>query len=314
MISLDEYRALLAGAGVIRRADRGRLLLGGTDRLSYLHGLLTQDVESLTAGQGRYAALLTAQGRMISDMRVFELGEKTIVDLEVSLAPFIHEHLDKFVITEDVVIEDATSKLAQIGIYGPEASRIVREATSDFSQNDPVVLHSDDLGVPGFDVIIATELAEAIMNSARQLGAIPVSHKTCDCARIEAGIPKFLVDMDTTTIPLEAGIEDRAISMTKGCYVGQEVIVRVLHRGGGRVAKKLVGVKLEGEVARGDKLTSGEREIGVITSAVVSPRFGPIALGYVHRDFVEAGTSLLAIHDEGKVSGNVTAVPFTSRN
>ena len=314
MISLDEYRALLAGADVIRRADRGRLLLSGTDRLSYLHGLLTQDVESLTAGQGRYAALLTAQGRMISDMRVFELGEKTLVDLDVSLAPSIHEHLDKFVITEDVVVEDATSRLAQIGIYGPEASRIAREATSDFAQNDPVVLHSDDLGVPGFDVIIATELAEAIMNAARQLGAIPVSQETCDCARIEAGIPKFLVDMDTTTIPLEAAIEDRAISMTKGCYVGQEVIVRVLHRGGGRVAKKLVGLKLEGEVARGDKVTSGEREIGVITSAVASPRFGPIALGYVHRDFVEAGTSVLAIHDGDKVSGSVTGLPFTPRD
>jgi tRNA-modifying protein YgfZ len=311
MISLDEYRALLAGAGVIRRADRGRLVLTGADRLSYLHGLLTNDVESLRAGQARYAALLTAQGRMISDMRVFELGEKTLIDLDGSLATSIHEHLDKFVITEEVAIEDGTSRLAQIGVYGPESSRIVSEATRMFSQHDPIVLPSEDLGVPGFDVVIATEEVDPIMDFAKQLGAIPVSYETCECLRVEAGVPKFLVDMDTTTIPLEAGIEGRAISMTKGCYVGQEVIVRVLHRGGGRVAKKLVGVRLEGEVARGDKVTSDEREIGVITSAVVSPRFGPIALGYVHRDFVDPGTLLLAIHDGGKVSGTVTAVPFT---
>ncbi len=311
MIPLDEYRALLAGAGVIRRADRGRLLLTGADRLSYLHGLLTNDVESLTEGQGRYAALLTPQGRMISDMRVFELGDRTLIDLDVSLAPAIHEHLDRFVITEDVVVEDATGRLAQIGVYGPEASRIIGEATRNLPQPPAIVLSSEDLGVQGFDVVIPAEHAAAIVDSAKQMGAVPVSDGTCECTRIEAGLPKFLVDMDTTTIPLEAGIEDRAISMTKGCYVGQEVIVRVLHRGGGRVAKKLVGLKLESEVARGDKVTSGEREIGLITSAVVSPRFGPIALGYVHRDFVEAGTSLVAIHDAGKVSGTVTAVPFT---
>jgi folate-binding protein YgfZ len=172
------------------------------------------------------------------------------------------------------------------------------------------VLVSDDLGVPGFDLLVPAERADDLERELDAAGAVPVSLDILDVTRIEAGVPKFLVDMDTTTIPLEAGIEDRAISLTKGCYVGQEVIIRVLHRGGGRVAKKLVGIRPRQEVARGDRVWSGDREIGVITSAVVSPRFGPIALGYVHRDFTSVATSVEVQTADGKVPASVTAVPF----
>lgn len=312
MISLDEYDALLAGAGVIRREDRGRLALGGSDRLSYLHGLLTNDIQSLARGEGRYAALLTPQGRMISDMRVFELGDRVLIDLDASLASSVREHLDKFVITEDVVVEDVTPALAQVGLYGPDSSRIAGDVTTTFLDPALVVLPSDDLGVPGFDLIVPSGRADALMQSLQRSGAAAVSREVLEVTRVEAGVPKFRVDMDTTTIPLEAGIEDRAISMTKGCYVGQEVIVRVLHRGGGRVAKKLVGLALDGEVAPGTKLSSGDREVGVITSAVVSPRFGSIALGYVHRDFVEPGTPLSAQIAQGSVQAHVAALPFSN--
>jgi folate-binding protein YgfZ len=312
MISLDEYHAVLAGAGVSPRDDRGRLVLRGQDRLSYLHGLLTNDIESLTAGHGCYAALLTAQGRMITDMRVFELGDRTLVDLDVSLAAAVRDHFDKFVITEDVVVADATATLGQIGIYGPEAERISGEAQRS-QAGDITLLPSDDLGVRGVDVIFPSRQADAVLDALKRQGAVPVSRETLEVTRVEAGIPKFLVDMDTTTIPLEAGIENRAISMTKGCYVGQEVIVRVLHRGGGRVAKKLVGLTLEKAAARGDRLASGDREIGVITSAVESPRFGPIALGYVHREFVEIGTDLLVRTNAGGVPARVAGLPFGAR-
>jgi tRNA-modifying protein YgfZ len=312
MISLDEYHALLAGAGVMRRDDRGRLVLRGADRLSYLHGLLTNDIESLRSGDSRYAALLTPQGRMIADMRIFELKDKTLIDLDVSLAGSIREHLDRFIITEDVVVEDATETLAQVAVYGPDALRIVNEARRAIPDESSFVVASNDLGVTGFEAIFPTGHVEPFVEAAKRLGAIPVSRDTGELTRVEAGIPRFLIDMDTTTIPLEAGIEDRAISMTKGCYVGQEVIVRVLHRGGGRVAKKLVGLKLEGEVARGDKVISGEREIGLITSSVISPRFGPIALGYVHRDFVDPATSVSVQTKGGERGGIVTGLPFTA--
>ena len=139
---------------------------------------------------------------------------------------------------------------------------------------------------------------------------MPVDAATADLVRIEAGIPRFLVDMTTETIPLEAGIEGRAISMTKGCYPGQEVIIRVLHRGGGRVAKKLVGVVFQDGTALpaiGEKVKSGDREIGALTSVVVSPRLSrPIALGYVHRDFVEPGTAVTV----GSSAAEIAALPF----
>lgn len=313
MISLDEYRALLAGAGVMRRDDRGRVVLRGADRLSYLHGLLTNDIESLRPGGWCYAALLTAQGRMMTDMRVFEQRDQTLIDLDVSLAPSIRDHFDRFIITEDVVVEDATATSAQVGVYGSDASRIVDEARKAIPGEPSFVVSSSDLGVEGLDVIGPAGYAEAFVEAAKRTGARPVSRDIGEITRVEAGIPRFLIDMDTSTIPLEAGIEDRAISMTKGCYVGQEVIVRVLHRGGGRVAKRLVGLRVEKAVARGNKISSGEREIGVITSAVDSPRFGPIALGYVHRDFVEIGTDLSVEAAEGEVPGRVAELPFVSR-
>ena len=141
-----------------------------------------------------------------------------------------------------------------------------------------------------------------------QAGAQEVSHEAIEAVRIEAGYPVFGVDMTDDTIPLEAGIEQRSISFTKGCFVGQEVVVRVLHRGGGRVAKKLVGLKLSGETAIGSKIFSGDRDIGVLTSVATSPRFGSVALGYVHRDFTAPGTAV-TIADRGAV---VTALPMSA--
>jgi folate-binding protein YgfZ len=144
------------------------------------------------------------------------------------------------------------------------------------------------------DLIVARDRAEALVEALTKAGAAPTSLEALEVTRIEAGIPRFPVDMDTTTIPLEAGIEDRAISLTKGCYVGQEVIVRVLHRGGGRVAKKLVRLRAgDTPIATGDTVSASGREIGRITSAAFSPQAQQwIALAYVQRDFVEPGTAV----------------------
>ena len=128
-----------------------------------------------------------------------------------------------------------------------------------------------------------------------------------EAARVEAGYPVFGVDMTDDTIPLEAGIEDRAISLTKGCYVGQEVIIRVLHRGHGRVVRKLVGLRIEGKVPqRGARLFAADRDVGFVTSAAESPRLGTIAMGYLHRDFLAAGTKVEAATDGGRVPATVT--------
>lgn len=304
----DTYRALHEHAGFLERDDLGRLKLRGRDRRAYLQGILTNDVDALAAaGDGCYTALLTPQGRMISDMHVYELGTEVLVTLPRSLSTAIRDRFDQFIFSEDVQVEDVTDATSQFGIYGPAAHR----AVSDLSISpQPLILRSIDLGVEGFEVVAQRAQASEVEAAFLRLGVSRIDRDTADVIRVEAGVPKFLVDMTTETIPLEAGIEDRAISMTKGCYPGQEVIVRVLHRGGGRVAKKLVGLRLpEGSAVPsvGDKLTSGEREIGAVTSAVWSPRHArPIALGYIHRDFIAPGTVVTV----GASTAEVSALPF----
>jgi tRNA-modifying protein YgfZ len=305
--SQDEYRALQERAGYIERTDLGRLRLRGGDRRSYLHGILTNDIMALAAGDSCYAALLTPQGRIITDMHVHELGDEILMTLPVSLASDIRDRLDQYIFTEDVQVEDATQSTAHYGVYGPAAAEIV----SRIALTPPAaVLPTHDAGLPGFDVIALRTQGPELARLFEEAGAAPVEPSTLDVVRIEAGIPKFLLDMTTDTIPLEATIEDRAISMTKGCYPGQEVIIRVLHRGGGRVAKKLVGFRFEGATpvpSAGEKVRSGEREIGVVTSAAWSPRLGSaIALGYVHRDFVTHGTPVIV----GDATAMISALPF----
>ena len=307
MPSSDPYRAVHDRAGFLEREDLGRLRLRGKDRRSYLHGILTNDIEALAAGRGSYAALLTPQGRLITDMYVYELGDEVLVTLPRSLAAATRDRLDQFVFTEDVHVEDATDATTQFGVYGPAAQNAVSRLRA---MPEVTALTSRDLGIDGYEVIAPRAHAEEIRRSLLESGAIELDRATADVIRVEAGIPRFLVDMTSETIPLEAGIEDRAISMTKGCYPGQEVIVRVLNRGGGRVAKKLVGFVLPVESAVpvvGEKVKAGNREVGAVTSAVLSPRLArPIALGYIHRDFVTPGTPVTV----GNSDGEVAALPF----
>jgi folate-binding protein YgfZ len=314
MFSLDQYRALHEGAGVFPRTDRGRLLLRGQDRRSYLQGLLSNDIAALSPGSWCYATLLTAQGRMMSDMRVFELGEAVLLDLEVAAVEAIRAHLDMFVITEDVTVEDVTATLAQVGLYGPHTGEIL-EAVKAQGVVPLYELPSSDVGVEGLDLVVPSAHAPGLVKALMTAGAVRISPETADATRIEAGIPRFLVDMDTATIPLEAGIEGRAISLTKGCYVGQEVIIRVLHRGGGRVAKKLVGLALDGSAHPGDLLLSEGREIGRLTSAADSPALGKgLGLGYVHRDFVEPGTTLNVRTAAGEIPAAVIQLPVRTND
>ncbi len=175
---------------------------------------------------------------------------------------------------------------------------------------DAVLVRSDEIGVSGYDLLVAPEDAAPVRSALAAAGAIDATGEDVEAIRVESGRPLFGADMDAETIPLEAGLDDRAISRTKGCYVGQEVIVRVLDRGHGRVARRLVGLTLDPSAAvpsPGAAIRSGEKEIGRVTSAVWSPSLArPIALGYVHRDFVEAGTEVL-VQD---VNAVVAALPF----
>ena len=314
MTVLDDYRVLREGAGVLdRTTSRGRLRVSGADRRSYLQGLLTNDVAALTPGTGCYSAYLTPQGRMIADMRVFELGDALLVDLERDVAETVRARWDQFIFSEDVEVESIGAATAQIGVYGPKAAAVIDAVPPDFQGTPSIVLHSGDIGVDGFDIVAPVDHRAALIDLLTRSGASLVSDEAAEICRLEAGFPRFHVDMDEDTIPLEAGIEDRAISLTKGCYVGQEIIIRVLHRGHGRVARKLVGLVFESAAAvpsRGEKVLSGDREIGSVTSAVRSPALGrAIALASVHRDFTETGTPVVVAGS----SASVSSLPFVNR-
>ena len=342
MISLEQYRALRDGAGFVNRSERGRLRLTGADRRDYLQGLLTNDIAALSPGTGCYACLLTAQGRMIADMYVIETGDAILMDLERAVTARVREHLAQFVFSEDVEVTDVSGSTAQLGIFGPDAAHIVNRvfeshgsapttadleslrvlenrtwnwsASPEHSESPLTLVRRDDLGGLGFDVWIGTEHSDALIAALRSAGALAVDPEVADVCRIENGRPLFGRDMTTDTIPLEAGIEDRAISLTKGCYVGQEIIIRVLHRGQGRVARRLVGLTLDPTASVpgvGSTIHANDREIGDVTSAAMSPALGrPIALGYVHRDFVKSGTEVRIADGLQSSSAVVTPLPF----
>jgi folate-binding protein YgfZ len=314
---------LTGGAALVEKTT-GRLLVRGADRRAYLQGLLTNDIAALVPGTGCYAAMLTAQGRMITDMRVLELGDAILLDLPASTAAPVKDHLERFVFSEDVQIEDVTGGRAELGVYGLRARDVLSAVPADgglpadlhastrlrIAGVDAVAVAGADAGVAGYDVIVDRADAEPVRLALQRAGAVPASAADVETVRVERGVPLFGADMDSETIPLEAGIEDRAISRSKGCYVGQEVIVRVQDRGHGRVARRLAGLTFDALAPIPSSATivrAGDREIGRVTSAVWSPALArPIALAYVHRDFAEAGTHVTVAGADAVVA----ALPF----
>ena len=321
------YQAARQRAAFIERSSRGRLLVSGSDRASYLQGLLTNDTVALKAGEGCYAAYLTPQGRMISDLLVYELGDVILLSLPGDVKDTVLARLDQFIFSEDVQLGDVTETFGQVAVVGPDAARLVSSLTDDsqaprlsslpehgnlrsaIAGQPAIVTRVTDVGERGFEIYIERAGVGPLRARLLEAGVVELDGDTAEVLRVEAGVPEFHRDMDEETIPLEAGIESRAISQTKGCYVGQEVIIRVLHRGHGRVARKLVGLTFDGDVipARGSIVKSDQKDVGEITSSVRSIALDkPIALGYLQRDFLAPGTQV-------SVDGTravVTQLPF----
>ena len=326
-VSHTAYDAARHRAALIDRSNRGRIVVSGADRAAYLQGLLTNDVVALKAGQGCYAAYLTAQGRMIADLHVYELGDVMLLTMAGDVKDGVLAKLDQFIFTEDVQLGDVTDTFAQIAVVGPQAAQAIAGVVSGLSTERlrdlaehgnvrvpwnggaAIVVRVTDTGEPGYDLYVERAQAVALKTALGAVDVLEADEPVAEAIRIESGVPLFRRDMGEDTIPLEAGIESRAISFTKGCYVGQEVVIRVLHRGHGRVARKLVGLLIDGPQApaSGAVIRSGDRDVGRVTSSTESPALKrPIALGYVHRDFVEPGTKLTV----GDASAEVTTLPF----
>ena len=325
----DAYQSIREGAVIGAISPRRQLAVAGNDRASYLQGLLTNDIQALAPGTGCYAAWLSPQGRMLTDMHVLESGGMILLDLPAEQADATLQRLEQFLFSEDVRLGSFAESLTGVWVHGARAAAVLERALegaqgltdwSDYRHTqfefngEPVsVARIDQVGVPGYCVYLARASEPPFRAALQSGGAVPADAEALEAARVEAGYPVFGIDMTDDTIPLEAGIEQRAISLTKGCYVGQEIIIRVLHRGHGRVARKLVGLRVAGaRPERGAKLYLGDREVGHVTSAAESPRTGAIGLGYVHRDFTAPGSAVEIESATGRVPVTVTERPIPS--
>ena len=305
------YERASTGAVWVDKRAYGRLRFDGRDAASFLHALVSNDLESLRSGQGVYATYLTPQGRMLADLRLYRTADAVIASVVPGLAPRLAERFDQVIFTEQVAVRDTSGDMAQVGVIGPSASTVLARAFdvnesalaalplfAHIDSEGTMIARTDDALVPSFDVFVSAATFDEIALKLTEAGAAGVDEQMLEALRIEAARPRFGVDMTEETIPLEAGLLDRAISMTKGCYVGQEVIVRVLHRGGGRVAKRLMQLAFDADVRdvpeAGATIRNNDADIGRITSAVWSPgRHRVLALGYVRRDFAESGRRVM---------------------
>ena len=310
-----QYRTIASRAAWLDRSARGRLRFEGPDAASFLHALVTNDVTALSAGRGVYAAWLTPQGRMITDLRILRDNERIVAEVPEGLAPDLASRFDQLIFSEDVRVSDESESTRQVVVFGDEAAQVIEDALAGIgnpvpnlsglpilghvTSGDLRVVRTDDVALPNFSIWMPLDRWDAMQAALNNRGAVE-DGGTADlfeALRIESGRPRFGVDMTTDTIPLEAGLLDRAISMTKGCYVGQEVIVRIMHRGGGRVVKQLVklvsdaGVTAVPEV--GTTVMDDGREVGKVTSAAIGPATQlVVALAYVHRDSAVDGRQL----------------------
>jgi folate-binding protein YgfZ len=326
-----EYEALRHAAGVLDLSCRSRLCLTGSERKRFLHGQVTNQVQELKEGEGCYAALVTAKGKLLSDLNIYSLAEELLLDFEPGLSQAVADRFDKFIIADDVQVVDVAAHYGLLSLQGPKYAETLQAAGLDAAV-PAKVLHFVRIShvewgevycvnhprgtAGGVDVFVPTGAlhvaAEQLVSAAQALGGRACGWQALETARIEAGVPRFGADMDESNLAPEAGIEERAISYSKGCYIGQEVIARI--RTYGQVAKSLCGLLLPAELPAlpppGEKLFRNGKEAGYITSAARSPAWQRnLALGYVRRESNAAGTELeLSSPQSGKAT--VVALPF----
>jgi folate-binding protein YgfZ len=310
-IELDgQYRAMREEAGYLGR-QRAMLIAKGPDAAEYLQGQLTNDIEELAPEQGCYAALLDRKGHLQSDMRVLRLETGEIwLDLEPAPAPAVLKHLRTYSIGRDVEVEDASERWAITSLLGPRAPEIAGieglgpEHAQRFRdwEGTEVLAVATDLGL---DLITRAEQVGALRELLTAAGAAEVTEEAAETLRVESGRPRFGLDMGNESMPAEAGITERAVDFEKGCYIGQEPVARLHYRG--RPNRRLRGLRLSAPAERGAPLHLGDREVGTVGTACLSPALGPIALAVIRRE-AETGDELRVA--EGGAVAKVVELPF----
>ena len=292
---MTDYEAVReGGAGLIDlSALRGRIRVSGSEATMFLNGLITNDIKNATENTWLPAVFPTVQGRLIGAVRILRSDSGFLIDTESASHEAVLKTISRFTLAGDFHVSDVSDEIALLSVQGKRAREVI---TAD----DGIVIRATHTGEDGYDVLTTVPLTEKLVAA----GAKPVTRETLETLRIEAGIARHGKDMDETNVVLETNLDD-AVSYTKGCYVGQEIIVRIKHRG--HVAKKLTGLTLEAEVEEPVITSEDGKEIGRITSTTYSPKLDShIALGYVRYEYLAAGTKVNA----GAISGTVTDLPF----
>ena len=311
LVELDgQYRQLREECGLLDRSGRGMLLVTGPDGAEYLQGQLTNDVEALAVGEGQYAALLDRKGHMQADMRVLRTGPEEIwLDTEPEALAAARRHLEMYSIGRDVSVADVSAERAILSLLGPRSVPIAGTAPLPENACETTAVAGTDCIAAGtqfgIDLIVVAAESERLRRALLDAGAVEVSSEAVEILRVEAGLPRFGAEMGTETMPAEAGIVERAISFTKGCYIGQETVARLQYTG--RPNRHLRGLRLSDPVPSGAVLRLGEKEVGRLGGSVVSPALGPIGLAILRRE--AEPDAELAVGEDG-VTARVVDLPF----
>ena len=321
----NETALVRSSSGITDLSYRGKLTISGKDHIKLLQGMLTNDMVKLETWSGNHVTALTVKGRILADIRAFKFPDFMFLDLEDGQQSVLAEHLNKFKLSYRAEIKDSTADFFHFHICGPESAENIKSLlkadtgglteygskTIDFNGSELFMIKINRTGETGFDLITSREHGEGLFGEFTGNGIKPFGNLAFNTMRIEAGIPAYGIDMDENTIPIEAGLWD-ALDFEKGCYIGQEVIARIKWRG--RVNWHLVGFETAGksEITAGNKIFNENKEIGRITSTTFSQTLNKtLALGYIRREFKDAGTGVSVNHGENSyLNATVCELPF----
>jgi tRNA-modifying protein YgfZ len=315
-----EHRVLRDGAGLVDRSERGKLALSGAGAIEFLNGQVTNELAHLHAGEGCYAAFLTHKGKMLGDLRILAVGEAGAAPRELQLdtervaLQALFEMINSFKVGYEVELHKRTLQRGLLSLIGPESASVAGAARLGRAEHDNVAVELDGIAClavrtdAGVDLICEAENAERLKGVLLGRGAVAVSTEAAECVRIESGRPRFGIDIDESTIPQEAGLNERAVSFTKGCYVGQETVARLHYRG--KPNRHLRGLRLSAPAQRGMEIHLGERSVGHVGSVASSPELGAIALALLRR---EATPGARVGIGEAAIAAEVVELPFAER-
>jgi tRNA-modifying protein YgfZ len=309
----DEYLAATTACGMLDRSEQGKLALSGAGAREFLQGQVSNDVLALSPGAGCYATLLTPKGKMLADLRILDTGEELLLDTERVALQELFNVIRRFSLGYDVMLHKRTLECGLLSLLGPESANVAGVGTLAAEEHAHAAVQVGSVDARairtelGVDLLCEADRTETLAGALAEAGAVEISHDTADTVRVERGRPRYGVDLDDTVIPQEADLNGRAVSFTKGCYVGQETVARLYYRG--KPNRHLRGLRLSTPVSTGAEITFGDRVVGHLGSVAESPSLGPVALALVRRE-APPGSQVQVGPDE--VEAVVVELPFVA--